>query len=94
MHSHFTIQTPSASKYLQQFCKHFAHKLVTEFSPEQGHVMFGEHRCDLKAQGDALTITVTAPTPEEVTRLKGVVESHLVRFMFREPPTITWADAA
>ena len=94
MHSSFTIQTPSASKYLQQFCKHFAHKLTTEFSPEQGYVMFGDNRCDLAAAGDNLTITVTAPTQEDITRLKDVVERHLVRFMFREPPTIAWADAA
>lgn len=94
MHAQFTISTPSASKYLQQFCKHFSHKLTTEFGPDKGFVMFGDNRCDLSAAGDDLTVSVSADSAEELTRLKDVVERHLVRFMFREPPAIAWADAA
>ena len=38
--SHAEIPTASASRYLQQLCKHFAHKLPVTFDPAEGRIGF------------------------------------------------------
>ena len=38
--SHATITTTSASRYLQQLCKHWQHNLTVDFTPEAGTVIF------------------------------------------------------
>ena len=42
--SHATIPTASASRYLQQLCKHWSHKFAVEFTPEHGTIPFDETR--------------------------------------------------
>lgn len=80
------VPTASASKYLQQLCKHWAHKLDVEFTAEAGQVRFPDGVATLKAGPAALTVTVEAPDAATVERLKQVVASHLDRFAFREAP--------
>ena len=36
LHQTGTFQTPQASKYLQQLCRHFAHKVAVEYDASQG----------------------------------------------------------
>ena len=43
------IATPLASRYLQQLCKHFAHKLPVEFDPQRGRIEFSIGLCRLEA---------------------------------------------
>ena len=57
-HSVAEITTERASIYLQQLCKHFAHKLAVEFTPEQGVIPFSMGTCRLEAVGDKLTLKV------------------------------------
>jgi hypothetical protein len=79
------IATASASKYLQQFCKHWSHKFEVEFTPEQGRVPFAPDRvCDFAPTPDALTLRVQAGNEEELSRTERVVIDHLKRFAFRE----------
>ena len=39
-----TIPTASASRYLQQLCKHWSHKYAVSFTPEHGTIPFDETR--------------------------------------------------
>ena len=79
------IKTPQASIYLQQLCKHWSHKFQVEFTPEQGKIPFNpDVTCFLDAQNGVLKLAVQAPTPEDVTRMEGVVIEHLKRFSHRE----------
>jgi hypothetical protein len=79
------VPTPSASRYLQQVCKHWSHKFAVEFTPEKGHIPFADGRsCDLEASADALTMRAQAPDPESLERLQRVVVEHVKRFAFRE----------
>mgnify|MGYP003349750236 CR=1 FL=1 len=49
------IATPLASRYLQQLCKHFAHKMKVEFTPEHGRIELRSGVCVLDAEpGDYL----------------------------------------
>jgi hypothetical protein len=87
-----TIHTANARRYLGQFCKHFAHKLAVEFDPAfaSGKVPFGAGACDLSADDEALTLTVSGDTETDIAALKDVVARHLVRFAFREEITMIW----
>lgn len=87
------IPTEQASRYLQQLCKHFAHKLPVTFDEHQGQISFSIGECRLKADGNALLIDLTAPTAEDMEQLKDVVIRHLVRFAFREELAVAWQDA-
>jgi hypothetical protein len=84
------IRTEKASGYLQQLCKHFEHKRPVTFDPHRGHIAFQDGACDLSAEGDRLTMTVTSTDLEGTARLEDVVERHLVRFAFREELSLTW----
>ena len=79
-----TIETEAASKYLQQLCKHFAHKAPAEFTPERGHIAFPFGTCRLAADSNRLAIECEAPTEFELLRLQVVIDKHLVRFAWRE----------
>lgn len=63
------VSTPSASRYLQQVCKHWSHKFAVEIHRRKGHIPFSDGRiCNLV---------------EALERLQRVVE-HIKRFAFRE----------
>ena len=84
------VETGNASGYLQRLCKHFGHKLEVEFTPEKGLIAFEFGRAALQAGPDGLTMTALAESEEDLTRLRGVLVSHLERFAFREELKIDW----
>ncbi|WP_425050807.1 DUF2218 domain-containing protein [Psychromarinibacter sp. S121] len=88
-------ETANASKYLQQLCKHFAHKVEVDYGPTEGRAALPMGPSVMTADAEALTIEVTAPDAEGLERAKGVIDSHLVRFAFREEfERMPWADEA
>lgn len=86
------IATESARRYLGQFVSHFAHKLpaAREADNSQGEVSFATGLCTLDADAQKLSIIVNAGSVEDLTRLKDVVDRHLLRFAFREDLQINW----
>jgi uncharacterized protein len=88
------VATPNASKYLQQLCKHFQHKLPTSFDAEAGSISFPMGETKLAADAEALTLSVAAAGDEDLARLKDVVARHLERFAFRETLQIDWRENA
>jgi len=79
------VPTASASRYLQQLCKHWSHKFATEFTPEHGLIPFdGTRRCTLDASSDKLALRIEAADDATLERTQGVVIEHLKRFAFRE----------
>jgi len=84
------VSTAHASRYLQQLCKHWAHKFTVEFTPEHGTINLGENRLVI-LDADAEKLTATVETSEEnLPRLQEVVASHVVRFAFREELIFDW----
>lgn len=84
------VATAHASRYLQQLCKHWAHKFAVEFTPEHGRIDLGENRLViLDAGAEKLTATVET-TEENLSRLEEVVANHIVRFAFREELVFDW----
>lgn len=84
--------TLKASAYLQQLCKHFAHRIPVSFNETSGEVGLPTGTCTLSASESDLQITVTATTLEQLERAKTIIDSHLERFAFREGfKTMHWS---
>lgn len=85
--------TGQGSRYLQQLCKHFAHKLEVSFDAARGTIHFPFGDVDLTADDAGLNVFISAASDADVERGRKVVESHLERFAFREDFVgINWRD--
>ena len=98
-----SVPTGSASRYLQQLCKHWSHNLQVEFTAERGRIVFprdargadwpGDGLVTLAATDDSLDCRIEAFAPGQLEGLKGAVARHLDRFAFREAPlAFEWRD--
>ena len=87
------ISTVSASRYLQQLCKHFAHKIPVKFDSQSGQIDFPIGICALEADSDALRLSLTTGDALQLSPLEDVVARHLLRFAFREELQIDWQRA-
>ncbi|MEO0032601.1 MAG: hypothetical protein RIS94_2359 [Pseudomonadota bacterium] len=98
------VPTTSASKYMQQTCKHWAHNLDVTFDETDGRIVFprdargaswaGDAVLTFHAEPEALVCTIAASEPGQLAGLKGAVERHVDRFAFREAPlSYPWVDA-
>jgi len=76
--------TERASICLQQLCKHFAHRLPVEFTPERGQITFSVGTCRLAADAVVLTLHAEAADDAQLAQLQDVVARHLLRFAFRD----------
>lgn len=90
------VPTASASRYLQQVCKHWQHNLEVSFTADHGTVVFpgnargadhpGDAVVTFDARADTLDVRIEASAPAQLEALKGAVARHLDRFAFREAP--------
>lgn len=76
--------TAHASKYLQQLCKHFAHKTEVEYDETKGHCALEAGPAELRAEEDALLVRVTAEDAKGLIQSRFVIDIHLVTFAHRE----------
>ncbi|MGD9481024.1 UNVERIFIED_ORG: DUF2218 domain-containing protein (plasmid) [Roseateles sp. XES5] len=85
------FETENSAKYLQQLCKHFAHKVDVTYGDTRGECRFSCGTSVLTVAGNGLDIHVAAADAEGLRETKAVIENHLLRFAFREtPPPFTW----
>ena len=92
-HAHTAVPTQQASKYLQQLCKHFQHKVKASFDEAQGTLEFEAGRATLQAESSVLKIKIEARDEDGLKSLEDVVARHLERFAFRETLAIVWTEA-
>lgn len=78
--------TSNASRYLQQLCKHWAHKFEVRFTPEVGDIVLPLGRITLKADADRLIVMLYPREGADLAKFKHVVEDHLDRFAHKEAP--------
>ncbi|WP_420860568.1 DUF2218 domain-containing protein [Algirhabdus cladophorae] len=87
--STLTLTTPNAFKYLKLLGKHFGQGVPTQHDASEMTVPLPFGTCQMTANAGVLTITVSGASAD-LTRSEQLVASHLVRFAFRENPTLTW----
>jgi uncharacterized protein len=99
------VPTQSGSRYLQQLCKHWAHNLEVEFTPERGTVIFPRDArgadwpsaglVTMIAHPESLECRIDASSVGQLDGLKGALARHLDRFAFREAPlSFPWIEAS
>jgi hypothetical protein len=79
-----TCETDNASRYLMQLCKHFAHKVPVTYDEHTGLCAFACGTAELTADMGTLRIRVSSEDADGLAQTKDVIESHLLRFAFRE----------
>lgn len=62
------FEIPNGSKYLQQLCKHFGHKVAVEFDDNSGHADLPPGRATLVADDAGLNVVVTAKDEKRAGR--------------------------
>jgi hypothetical protein len=88
------VPTAEAARYVEQLCRHWAHRLVVERSGQDARIVLPSGAVvGLLPTQAALEIELAASTPADLAEAKEVIRSHLDRFAFRESPlTFNWAD--
>ncbi len=83
-------ETDRASRYLQQLCKHFAHKVTVRYDPESGRVAFPPGPCWMTATDGTLCVVCESETEEGLATMRGILDRHLERFAWREALVLDW----
>lgn len=86
------IKTAAASSYIGKLCRHFAHKIETEYTPATGKAIFPGGICLMQADTEQLIFEIEADDSEGIEKIKGVLERHLVKFAYKEDLIIEWQD--
>lgn len=84
------VESASASKYLQQLCKHFAHKVPAQWTKQNGKVDFPFGLCTMEAVENRLSICCKTADEANLPRLRGVIDAHITRFAWREDLHLEW----
>ena len=88
------VSTASGDKYVQQLIKHWSHRFETSYADGEGLVPFSDvASASFTSDPEGIRIVLRPSGAEEAETLRGVIESHLDRFAFREAPlSYTWED--
>lgn len=87
MTSNGLAATENADRYIQQLVKHWGHRFATSYADGVGKVPFyDDAHATFTALADGIGIVLTTPDAAADARLRGVIETHLDRFAFREAP--------
>ena len=84
------VPTQSASRYLQQLCKHWGHKFTVEFDAQHGRIDLPMGPLVMDASPDVLIVTLESADPAAFDRFESVVAEHVQRFAFREALAFDW----
>lgn len=85
------IATANASKYLQQLCKHFAHKVSVDFTAEKGTAALPPGPAVLTADEASLSFHCTSDSEKGLEVMRSILEIHLRKFAWREELEIQWS---
>lgn len=87
---HGVAGTTKAGKYLQQLCKHFAHKVPAIYDEASGRVEFPVGLCLMTADEQELTFFCRADQTEGLQIMQVIIDNHLKRFAWREALETDW----
>lgn len=89
------VTTPKAGRYLKALCNHFDRGANANYEMDDdgvghGSVTFNFGECHMRSSVDVLNLRVSANSDIRFNRMKGVIDSHLVRFAQKEELQIEW----
>ena len=86
-----TYDTPNGSRYLQQLCKHFGHKVQANCTESSGFAALGFGDTTFAASDRLLTVSIALKDGESPQDAQRMIDAHLARFAFREDfETMSW----
>lgn len=86
------IHTGMASSYIGKLCRHFRHKIETEYTETTGRAVFPLGTCSMTARPETLVFEIEALDAEGLEQIKGVLVRHLLKFSYKEALEINWQD--
>lgn len=82
LHSTTTFFLNDPTRLVRRLCKHWAHKLITEYNETEGKVDFGDGKVAFfYPQEKSLTIKLTTPTESELETIQSVIDRHIERMI-------------
>ncbi|MFN3525888.1 MAG: DUF2218 domain-containing protein [Paracoccus sp. (in: a-proteobacteria)] len=73
--------------------KHFGHKITVTTTEQDALFQFDNGTAIVAVTDTGLSLTVEAADADSIAPLRGVIESHLLRFAHREDPQpLIWSD--
>lgn len=84
------IKTKEGVQYIGKLCRHFRHKIETNYEGNTGTAHFPWGICQMLAEPDALIFDVEAEDAEGMEKIQGALDRHLIKFAFREELVIEW----
>lgn len=84
------VTTQSGVEYLKKLCRHFAHKVPTTLSGDQGIIDFPFGRCRIDATPDLIAFVIDIEEEREVSSAERVVTDQLQRVARREELSVQW----
>ena len=85
-----TIPTDSPERYILRLCKHFSHRVPSQWSNGKGQVDFAMGQCWLSAQKSALSVLCQAENPTDLEEIQETIKSHFDRFAQQEQLVLHW----
>ena len=76
--------TAHGSKYMQQLCKHLAHKIEVRCDTETADAALPTGQARFRAAADGLHAEIKAEDIPAIIQARFVVDKHLVTFAFRD----------
>ncbi len=84
-HTTTTFPLTDPMRLIRRLCKHWAHKITTEYSDNEGSVDFGNQKlAKLYANNGTITIKISTPTQSDLETIQDVVERHVLRMIPEE----------
>ena len=91
--AHARVATPTPARYAKQLASHLGRRAEVLEEGEDLRIVLGTGSCLLHSAPDALEMTATAQTREDLETVMRVVGSHLERFGQRNELDVEWAVA-
>lgn len=93
MRSQSVFNSSAAAGYYARMVSHFGHKIPVEDHGTEADLHFICGDAQLRLEGDCLHLQVQSEAAEGLDQTREVIESHLLRFAFREDPQpLEWRD--
>ena len=80
------FSTARGPQLLASLTKHFGHKIKVETQDDRAQLHFEMGEAVIETIPDGLRLTADATGEDNLQQLRDVLESHLLRFAFREDP--------